>query len=194
LIGGYSGGGLVALEMAQRLVAASERVGVLVLVDTFSPFMRLREVTLGTRLRRLRDEGTSYLREAVHTQVRHLGLFAQTRRLAAVLARDADVPEELRDLRLTLHFERVASAYRPHPYVGRTLLFRPRVTAHVFADGGVDNGWGALISKDLEIVRVPGDHDTLLLEPNATTLLRSLQRALDDQRPEALGASAQALA
>ena len=40
MLGGYSGGGLVAFEMAQQLTAAGEKIALLVMFDTFPPHDR----------------------------------------------------------------------------------------------------------------------------------------------------------
>jgi thioesterase domain-containing protein len=41
-------------------------------------------------------------------------------------------------------------------------------------------GWDEIVQGGFELVEVPGDHDTLVLEPNATTLVQRLRSTLDD--------------
>src|SRR5690606_29581704 len=43
LIGGYSGGGVIALEMARQLRLKNEEVAIVVLIDTFHPHIPPRE-------------------------------------------------------------------------------------------------------------------------------------------------------
>ena len=55
-LAGYSGGGVVAFEMAQQLEALGEEVPLLVFFDTYHPQMPIRAVSLGRKLQRLRKE------------------------------------------------------------------------------------------------------------------------------------------
>ena len=57
LLAGYSGGGVIAFEMARRLEAAGEPIGVLAFIDTFHPQMPVPHINVFTRLERLRREG-----------------------------------------------------------------------------------------------------------------------------------------
>ena len=50
LLAGYSGGGVIAFEMARRLEAAGEPIGVLAFIDTFHPQMPLPQINVFTRL------------------------------------------------------------------------------------------------------------------------------------------------
>ena len=56
LLAGYSGGGVIAFEMARRLDAAGEPIGLLAFIDTFHPHMPLPHIDVFTRLGRLRRE------------------------------------------------------------------------------------------------------------------------------------------
>jgi thioesterase domain-containing protein len=40
-------------------------------------------------------------------------------------------------------------------------------------------GWDQIVEGGVDPIRVPGSHDTLVLEPNATTLVRRLRDTLD---------------
>ena len=63
LLAGYSGGGVVAFEMAQQLKALGEEVPLLVFFDTYHPQMPIRAVTFSRKLMLLRKEGLAYLKE-----------------------------------------------------------------------------------------------------------------------------------
>ena len=178
LLGGYSGGGAVAFEMAQQLTAAGERVGLLAFIDTFHPQMHVRRVTMSMRFERLRDEGVPYLEGAVRGQLERRARRAAQAKVAALLAAGAPIPPELRDIHLTQAFEVAAAKYRPKPWAGSATLFRAEEVAYVFQGGGPSYGWGDVVLGGIDIVAVPGNHDTLLLEPSATILVRSLGKAL----------------
>ena len=73
MLGGYSGGGLVAFEMAQQLTAAGEKIALLVLFDTFPPHVADRDITVAMRLRWLRDRRMGYLKHIVMRRVQARG-------------------------------------------------------------------------------------------------------------------------
>jgi thioesterase domain-containing protein len=192
LLGGYSGGGIVAFEMAQRLTASGEAVGLLAFIDTFHPipvFTRLER--LGRRLSRLRRQGLPYF------VLRAL----KERRKLAQEARDLHVSEEhlansdpiafaLRDpylspdIDLSPNFARAARHYFPKPWPGRAMLIRAEEVAIYWMDGlGPTYGWDRHILGGIEIVTVPGNHNTVVLGPNAELVVRWLNAAIDRASP-----------
>ena len=56
-LAGYSGGGVVAFEMAQQLKALGEEVPLLVFFDTYHPQMPIRAVSLGRKLHAFAQRG-----------------------------------------------------------------------------------------------------------------------------------------
>jgi amino acid adenylation domain-containing protein len=142
-LGGHCNGGLVALEMARRLLEQGERVEVVVLVESRAPGRSLRAC-----VERALAGAAWQLRE------RTRALRGRLRRDAAAVA--AEVGGAIR-------------SYAPPPYPGRVVLFRaaaerPARRVHL---GGLrperrpDLGWRA-IAPGLEIVEVPGDHVTCI--------------------------------
>jgi thioesterase domain-containing protein len=178
LFAGYSGGGLVALEMAQRVAKLGERVDLVAFIDTFHPQMPIRSVTMARRLERLRDERLDYFRAAYQSRKERYEYGTRIRQLDEHLARGGVVPPELREADLTRAFERAHHGYVPGPWSGPATLFRAEEVAYIYQGAGPTYGWDALIPK-LDVVRVPGNHQNLLLEPNASILVRSLGVALD---------------
>jgi acyl transferase domain-containing protein/thioesterase domain-containing protein/acyl carrier protein len=186
MLGGYSGGGLVAFEMAHQLTAAGETVALLVMFDTFPPKIPDRDITVAMRLRRLRDERMGYLN---HIVTRRL----DARRDAAMLARAEEiaqrggvVPVELRDMHVQHSFVRAADKYVLRPWRGHVVLMRAEEMGFEAEGLGQAYGWDDVIAGGVEVVQVPGNHDTLVLEPNATTLVQQLRATLD--RTQALRA------
>jgi thioesterase domain-containing protein len=178
LLGGYSGGGTVAFEMARRLSESGEEVGLLVFIDTFHPQMPLRRFTFRRRLARLRSEGIAYVIGALR-RWSHNGLAAQKERvIRRRIARGEPVPFELRDLQLTRNFERASARYRPGTWAGRAILYRPAAVDPLYADAGPNYGWERNILGGVELVLVPGKHLTLLSGDSAVPLVESLRNAL----------------
>ncbi len=179
LLAGYSGGGLVAFEMAQRLHAAGQDVKLLALIDTFHPQIPVRTLTMRRRLGRLRDERLRYVAEALTRRWDHLREPAYLRTIEEHRARREPVPLELRDLHLTRIFDTAAWRYRPSPWPGRVLLFRATEVAYIFRDAGPHRGWDRDVLGGIDVVPVPGDHSTIVLGRNAEVLARGLSAAIE---------------
>lgn len=166
VLGGYSGGGAVALEMAKRLVDAGESVETVVFLDTFRPGIGMQRPDLKTRLDEARKEGLSYLPNRIKARVsrqwREASLEVQRRIFEKA---GAPPPLELREYQLTNAFAAAAERYTPPAYQGRVVLFRASETDLVYQHAGPTLGWGDLL-PGLEIHEVPGDHDSVTREPN----------------------------
>ena len=188
LLGGYSGGGVVAYEMAQRLHAMGEPVALVAFLDTFHPATQERRQSLNERLRELRREGaTSYVSRKLRTKVERDGtrLWSQLK-LRWYEQRGEALPIELRNLQLTERFQLLASRYTPSPYPGPVTLFRAQEIHAIYAHMGTSLGWEPLVPA-LNIREVPGDHDSLVREPNVHVLGRLLREALDEAQHGARG-------
>jgi len=176
---GYSGGGLVAYEMCQRLTKAGEEVGLLGFIDTFHPQMPVRGVTAKVRLERLREGGIDYLRSAVTGRLERRRVRQTFEQIDALLARGQPMPSELRELHLTRNFERAAALYVPKPWRGKATLFRADEVAYIYLDATESYGWSEVVNGGVEVIGVPGNHSNLLLEPNTGIIARALWNALE---------------
>jgi thioesterase domain-containing protein len=179
LLAGYSGGGVVAFEMAQQLKALGEEVPLLVFFDTYHPQMPLRAVSLSRRLSRLRKEGLRYVKELARDRIERARVVHERLQIKLCLLRGRPVPHALRDRQLTESFGRAAALYRPQPWQGKAILFRAESVPFVFSGGGPDYGWDSVVLGGVKTVMIPGNHATLLLGPNAKVLMGPLNAALD---------------
>ena len=193
LLGGYSGGGVVAFEMAQRITRAGEEVALLALLDTPNPQMPIRRITpltrlLGdgfqVRLQRAVSGGVPYIVGAIRRkrdEAREIARVArEEREIDAIRARGETLPLALRGEEMRRNFERAFALYRPKPWPGRAVLFRARDVDFLFAEGGRAYGWDRHILGGVDVIEVPGNHHTVLLGANAEVLVRSLGRAIED--------------
>jgi thioesterase domain-containing protein len=183
LLAGYSGGGVVAFEMAQQLTALGEEVPLLVFFDTFHPQMPIRAVSLRRRLLRLRIERLGYLKELARDRLDRLRAVHERLQIKLCVLGGRPVPPALRDRQLTDNFGRAAARYQPQPWQGRAILFRAESVPFVFSGGGAYYGWERVILGGMKTVMIPGNHDTLLLGPNAKVLMGPLNAALDQASP-----------
>ncbi|WP_158621682.1 non-ribosomal peptide synthetase [Corallococcus aberystwythensis] len=180
LLGGWSFGGLVALEMARQLQALGEQVELLALMDSSVPtpqprpeadplgLLALFGRTLGLRwqdlsldleqLRRMEGrERLAYVLEQLrNTPASQLGL-------------DLDGAERL--LEMHARFHEAQRTYVPTGgYSGHTLLFRAATAPS--SDGEPD--WSMWLTGTVARYEVPGDHYTMLNAPHASTVAEHL--------------------
>jgi thioesterase domain-containing protein len=179
LLAGYSGGGIVAFEMAQQLTALGEEVPLLVFFDTFHPQMSIRAVSLGRKLLRLRKERLGYMKEIALDRLDRARAVRERLQIKLCVLGGRPVPHALRDRQLTESFGRAAARYQPQPWQGKAILFRAESVPFVFSGGGPYYGWDSVVLGGVKTVMIPGNHDTLLLGPNAKVLMGPLNAALD---------------
>lgn len=162
-LGGESFGGLVALEVAQRLVREGEEVALLTLFDTGVP-----RRYAGLNVKRLRDHLVALRLNGV-AHLSHLGKQAASRVLRAWRNMRSD-RENLAETR-----RRIARRYQVRPFPGKIVAFK------AFEDfrgtRADDLGW-ADYAEELVVYKVPGDHVGILQQPNVSLLADKLTRHL----------------
>jgi thioesterase domain-containing protein len=147
-------------------------------LDTFHPHTAPRKLSLRERMSKLLEEGPGYLsrlgKGRVHRHYEELSIELKIRLLES---NNLPLPLELREIQMTRAFLTAATRYQPRRYDGRVLLFRAHMMAETYRHVGPTLGWQDLV-PNLEIVEVPGGHDSLVLEPNVQILASHLARAL----------------
>ena len=187
LLGGFSGGGIAALEMAQQLRAAGEEVALLVMLDTPVPYETPLTVQDRAQLQwqKLRESGVGYVKEWA---VNRLAWEKEKRRRAEGAA--ATDEGALHSEVIESAFYRALERYQLRPYDGVITLYRPKLnTAHVLGpDRQIDinrrfllhdNGWGPHCER-VDVTEVPGDHDSMVLEPSVRVLAGHIRAAIED--------------
>jgi thioesterase domain-containing protein len=194
-LGGLSFGGTVAFEMARQLHAAGQTVSLVALLDSDNlpppppnPDSPAVVGNLGFVSRRLRlhlaasrqirpRARVSYFLEKAWTALwwvrQRLEAYYESKRHA--------LPEALQIVNAA---DREASdRYVPGTYDGRVILFRASERRLTLLDDPY-LGWRRFCRGDLEVVEVPGNHDSFIEEPQVRTLaleldarLRALQEA-----------------
>jgi thioesterase domain-containing protein/acyl carrier protein len=176
---GFCGGGLVAYEMARMLTAAGTQPGLIGLIDSYHPRIDTLPARITLMLDGIRREGWFYtVRRAVRRLQRELAARLLDLRLRVALLGRA-VPFSLRDYWLTTSFFRLAAAYDPQPYDGSLTIFHAAEKDPLLLDVGPELGWTELVRGAIDVEEVPGNHDTLALEPNAAALAIKVSAALD---------------
>ena len=182
-LGGYSMGGSIAYEMAGQLIAEGETIALLVMIDAGCPaFLRTEKpiersdwdvaaraigIDLsGDLLERLVLFGPDDLSPAEFGQVLASGLvpggFSRTEAGSVLRVLQGNFQAFWR--------------YRPTPQRCRITYFRAMeaLPSHRLGpDTGADMGWGKLVPADVQIV--PGQHHTIIREPNVQALAKKLR-------------------
>ena len=184
LIGGFSGGGITAYEIAQQLKAAGEAVDALVLLDTplpRRPHLSRPDKAL-IKLAEIRAKGVGYFGEWLQN------------RIAWEIAKRQDRPAEdtahsgFNNRKIELAFLRAVGVYDVQPWDGPITLYRPALDKHWKVTGGnwvsqereyvfADNDW-TQYAPALKVVEVPGDHDGMVLDPNVSVLGKAIRDQL----------------
>jgi thioesterase domain-containing protein len=75
-------------------------------------------------------------------------------------------------------YQAMGFAYKPKPYEGRVVLFRATHAPKEGTYGPHDLGWSTLTAGGLDIIMIPGDHHSMLQEPNIAVLAEEMSRWL----------------
>ena len=194
LLGGFSGGGLTAWEMGRQLRAAGEEVALVVLLDTPLPQRPLLSFPdrLMIKLAEVRKGGFRFIADWARRRIE----WERSKRAIAAGEPDTSVPS-FHNAEIEAAFRNAIGVYDLEAWEdGRVVLYRPPPDRHWKVTGGnyvsrareyffEDNQWTPFAPR-LEVVEVPGDHDSMVLEPNVRVLAARLRAALAeaDQQDE----------
>jgi len=187
LLGGYSGGGVIAFEMAQQLLRMGEGTALLVLLDTFHPHFRMRRLTVQDRIHNLSDQGFTYVFGWPRRVRDRRAARSRLTEATSYVERGLRVPYELREALMEHNFRLAQARYQPRPYPGTIALFRAADISPEIDHAGPTLGWSGLASDEIEVHEIPGSHHTLVLEPNVRMLVDRLKTCLEQAQQRAAG-------
>lgn len=183
-LGGFSGGGITAYEVARQLEAAGQVVSLVVMLDTPLPQRRpLAPI----------DRALIQLAQARERGVLYPLIWAKNRiawEIARRRAPDQTTAQGFHNAEIEAAFYRSIAAYKVHPWNGRLVLYRPPLTGKWTVSGGrlvnsersyvlEDNDWRS-VAPQVEVHEVPGDHDSMVLEPNVRVLAGLMRAAIEE--------------
>ncbi len=183
MLGGFSGGGLTAWEMARQLQEAGEQVSVLVLLDTPLPMRPglSRADKAAIKWAELRAAGPGYL----VTWARKRWAWEMQKRAPKA---DAASPVQFHNVAIEAAFRHAIAVYDIPARAGATVLFRPPLDRKWQVTGGkwvssakeyvFDDNDLTRFAPDLQVIEVPGDHDSMVLEPNVRVLAARLRAVI----------------
>lgn len=194
MLGGFSGGGITAYEMAQQLKAQGEEVSLLVMLDTPIPHRpHLSRVDRSKiHLLNFQRQGFSYMKEWAEARY----AWEMKKRQKAEQEQEEPVEKEpqqeisFKSQEIEAAFYRALERYDLKNFDGTVKLFRPKLDKHykVGSERYVsseyeyvyeDNQWTPFV-KQLDIFQVPGNHDSMVLEPAVRIMAAKLRRCIDE--------------
>lgn len=193
-VGGFSGGGIHALEIAHQLKAKGHECAILILLDT--PLPKRRSLSKWDRVlmqvENFKAEGWRY---PVNWLQRRKAWKKGVQAKAEALSQ-TDLQNQFHDAQIEAAFLSSIAKYSPLRWAGKTVLFRPKLLPKwVLPNGHMvnsernylfhDNDWGELL-PDILISEVPGDHDSMVLEPNVRVMATRMRHEIEKAEREAL--------
>ncbi|WP_279338349.1 type I polyketide synthase [Shimia abyssi] len=187
LLGGFSGGGITAYEIARQLETAGETVSLVAMLDT--PLPVRRPLSRGDRMRiqlqEVKAKGPAY---PVIWARNRIAWEMEKRRAPEETAQESQ-GQQFHDAEIEAAFLRAVADYPIQGWQGNLVLFRPPLAGKWdMGDGRLvdkdrayvfhDNDWGTLV-PDVRVFEVPGDHDSMVLEPNVRVLATRMKRVIE---------------
>jgi amino acid adenylation domain-containing protein len=167
---GHSWGGTIAYEMSRQLVAQGHEVGMLALFDTNLDEHNRQVLPLTQKLVNLRQIGLTGLahRAKRKLEVKFYRLKAKHR------------SSDFSNADLFIQDPRIGVAianYIPKPYTGRVILFQA-MNPWISISSRVDRPevvLKKLINGSLEVHPIPGDHHSMLTQPNVSIVAKAIE-------------------
>jgi thioesterase domain-containing protein/aryl carrier-like protein len=202
VLGGYSFGGIVALELAQQLTRLGEHVMLLALLDppsltrdsrsqrASSPDPQTLRSSIsfrGVARHRQRVVGLPLSEQAAYIWARAVQWVGQILKIQTTAERsktvvykccfmlDRPVPVFARSRYILDVYKRAREGWEPKPYGGRTILFKG--AARRYESVG---DWEQLLTGDLQVHVVNATHTELRENPHVGLWAEQLKAALDD--------------
>lgn len=161
-LAGYSGGGVIAFEMAQQLLAVGEEVDHLVFLDSLAPQVARQGMNLAQKLWAARHWDMEYALEWFQRRGRKQGSREAAAQIDQLLASGAPLPDELIGQRMTEVYSRAQWQYEPVPYGGAVTLFKARRAQTLFLHAGAQLGWQGILTGKVSLHTIDCDHFSMM--------------------------------
>lgn len=184
MLGGFSGGGLTAYEIVHQLEEMGQQVSLLVMLDTPLPVRKplSRSDRMAIQLQELKKKGVGYPFVWAKNRVR----WEISKRRG--IQETEQSGQQFHNAEIEAAFWGALPRYEMKPWKGNAVLFRPPLIGHWQVGNGKmvdsertyvenDNGWSDWM-ENIEVIEVPGDHDSMVLEPNVRVMATGMKRLI----------------
>lgn len=190
-VGGWSFGGVVAYEVAQQLRQAGEEVSNLAILDSYVPILlnsekKIDDIYLVGVLSRVfggmfgLDNLVSSEELEGLTVTAQLDYIIDKARQVGIFPPEVSGQQNRRILDVLVGTLKATYSYRRKPYPGKVTVFRAQ-EKHIMAPDPTlvwVELFAILDAEEIEIVKVPGNHYTFILEPHVQELGAKLREKL----------------
>ena len=184
LLGGFSGGGLTAYEIVHQLETVGQKVSLLVMLDTPLPLPKplSRADRLAIQWQKLKAKGVGYPFIWAGNRIRW-----EIEKRRGVQATEP-AGQQFHNAEIEAAFLSALTRYELKPWSGNAALFRPPLVGEWQVGNGRmvdserkyiedDNGWSDWI-PEIQVIEVPGNHDSMVLEPNVRVMATGMKRLI----------------
>ncbi|WP_022706034.1 type I polyketide synthase [Paracoccus zeaxanthinifaciens] len=184
LVAGFSGGGLTALEIARQLDARGHEIARLVMLDTPVPLRPTltRKDKLLIRAAEIREQGPRFFVDWARNKIAYERARRRPRAEAAAGG--------FHNAAIHAAFLSALPKFRMEQWAGPVTLYRPRLDRRFAVSDGQhvssareyvyhDNLWTPWM-PNLAVEEVPGDHDSMVLEPCVRVLAARMRDELGE--------------
>lgn len=180
-LAGYSGGGVIAYEMAQQLRRSGELVDIVIMFDTLEPRQMDRKVSWSDRLRNLGKVDKRIARNWLRNWLNDRQLLEPLmRRLDRQPEKRETTPLEEAGWRVSHAYHKAQANYQPKPYDGQVLVIRASQARMTFVRAGVSLGWAQYLAQPVLEFAVDATHATVFSEPAVSDMAVKLRAILSN--------------
>ncbi|MBL4812148.1 MAG: SDR family NAD(P)-dependent oxidoreductase, partial [Rhodobacteraceae bacterium] len=185
MVGGFSGGGITAYEIARQLKEAGDETSVLVMLDTPLPIRQplSRADRAAIQWAEAKAGGIAY---PFNWAIRRVRWEFEKRK---VKTDEGSAAPQFHNAAIEAAFLGAIDAYQLQDWDGPLTLLRPPLVGKWEVAPGrwvnderayvlPDNDWTSHAPK-IEVFEVPGDHDSMVLEPNVRVLAARMRHVIE---------------
>jgi acyl transferase domain-containing protein/thioesterase domain-containing protein len=177
-LAGYSGGGVVAYEMARRIAASGRKVELLLMFDTLAPDENLRAVSLPEKIRLLPRMNRQFLLDLPRRRWEQYRTARRVRLAQTGQDPDAATSFEVLGSMAWDAFYAAQLRYAPPPYAGDLVLFRATNAAAPYLRAGPMLGWQKHVGGQIEAIPTTAWHETIFEQPSIDLVMAEVARRL----------------
>lgn len=207
-LGGWCAAGPLTIEVSRQLIESGQKVGLVVLFDAWHPGYAQKmieeqkaspQVTLSAKLRRrlafhrgkLRNQSAlgkvKYFQSLGVNRLRtmrnkfYLKHWPLTVKIFKLIGQP--LPDFMHNVTATTRRSFQQGTYQPFSV---DLMLMRALMAPSFPGSDPECGWGEIVKGKIDVLWVPGDHETMFLEPNLSEVGKTLRGSLDQARENML--------
>ena len=177
-LGGYSGGGVIAYEMARQLSELGESVERIYFFDTLEAVTARKKPSLPQKLWAVRNWSLEFALDWFNRRKAHERHMEATQKIHEHLERDETIPDELIGYRMTQVYRAAQNAYDTPSIDTPITLFKADRAGTLFLAAGPKLGWQTYATGEIETLAFDCNHFDMMSMPTIAEIGRVLNERL----------------